>query len=109
MCRKDRSTFISLTAVECVRWTHGIKIERNTLLCEQAPTEVFRSIFAWLVTLKLLNLQPAFDQALGIVHGASMDGKSLFHDRTFCGLTDIVLGMGQTAAFMGAEGMNGLP
>ena len=45
-----RSTFISLTAVECVRWTHSIKIERNNLLCEQAPTEVFRSIFAWLVT-----------------------------------------------------------
>ena len=54
MCRKGRSTFISLTAVECVRWTHGIKIERNNLLCEQAPTEVFRSIFAWLVTLKLV-------------------------------------------------------
>ena len=54
MCRKGRSTFISLTAVECVRWTHGIKIERNNLLCEQAPTEVFRSIFAWLVTLNLL-------------------------------------------------------
>ncbi len=32
-------------AVECVRWTHGIKIERNNLLCEQAPIEVFRSIF----------------------------------------------------------------
>ena len=31
-----------------------IKIERNNLLCEQAPTEVFRSIFAWLVTLKLV-------------------------------------------------------
>ena len=30
-----------------------IKIERNNLLCEQAPTEVFRSIFAWLVTFKL--------------------------------------------------------
>ena len=30
-----------------------IKIERNNLLCEQAPTEVFRSIFAWLVTLNL--------------------------------------------------------
>ena len=54
MCRKGRSTFISLTAVECVRWTHGIKIERNNLLCEQAPTEVFRSIFAWLVTLNLV-------------------------------------------------------
>ena len=54
MCRKGRSTFISLTAVECVRWTHGIKIERNNLLCEQAPTEVFRSIFAWLVTFNLL-------------------------------------------------------
>ena len=51
---KGRSTFISLTAVECVRWTHGIKIERNNLLCEQAPTEVFRSIFAWLVTFNLL-------------------------------------------------------
>ena len=44
-----------LTAVECVRWTHGIKIERNNLLCEQAPTEAFRSIFAWLVTFNLLN------------------------------------------------------
>ena len=54
MCRKGRSTFISLTAVECVRWTHGIKIERNNLLCEQAPTEVFRSIFAWLVTFNLV-------------------------------------------------------
>ena len=32
-----------------------IKIEQNNLLCEQAPTEVFRSIFAWLVTLKLKN------------------------------------------------------
>ena len=30
-----------------------IKIERNNPLCEQAPTEVFRSIFAWLVTLNL--------------------------------------------------------
>ena len=49
MCRKGHSTFISLTAVECVHWTHGIKIEQNNLLCEQAPTEVFRSIFAWFV------------------------------------------------------------
>ena len=57
----------------------------------------------------LLNLQPSFNQALGIVHAASVDGKSLFHDRAFCGLMDIVLGMGQAAAFMGAEGMNGLP
>ena len=32
-----------------------IKIERNNLLCEQAPTEVFRSIFAWLVTFNLYN------------------------------------------------------
>ena len=32
-----------------------IKIERNNLLCEQAPTEVFRSIFAWLVTFNLLS------------------------------------------------------
>ena len=54
MCRKGRSTFISLTAVECVHWTHGIKIEQNNLLCEQAPTEVFRSIFAWLVTFNLV-------------------------------------------------------
>ena len=54
MCRKGRSTFISVTAVECVRWTHGINIERNNLLCEQTPTEVFRSIFAWLVTLNLV-------------------------------------------------------
>ena len=33
-----------------------IKIERNNLLCEQAPTEVFRSIFVWLVTFKLRKL-----------------------------------------------------
>ena len=33
-----------------------IKIERNNLLCEQAPTEVFRSIFAWLVTFNSLKL-----------------------------------------------------
>ena len=33
-----------------------IKIERNNLLCEQAPTEVFRSIFAWLVTFNPLKL-----------------------------------------------------
>ena len=33
-----------------------IKIERNNLLCEQAPPEVFRSIFAWLVTLNLQNI-----------------------------------------------------
>ena len=32
-----------------------IKIERNNLLCEQAPTEAFRSIFAWLVTLNLYS------------------------------------------------------
>ena len=31
-----------------------IKTERNNLLCEQAPTEVFRSIFAWFVTLNSL-------------------------------------------------------
>ena len=34
-----------------------IKIERNNLLCEQAPTEVFRSIFAWLVTLNFLHIR----------------------------------------------------
>ena len=34
-----------------------IKIERNNLLCEQAPTEVFRSIFAWLVARLTFNLQ----------------------------------------------------
>ncbi len=28
-----------------------IKIERKPLLCEQAPNEVFRSIFAWLVAI----------------------------------------------------------
>ena len=61
------------------------------------------------VTFKLLNLQPSLDQAPGIVHTASMDGKSFFHDRTFCCPADIVLGMGQSAAFMSAEGMNGLP
>ena len=33
-----------------------IKIERNNLLCEQAPTEVFRSIFAWLVTFNLFRV-----------------------------------------------------
>ena len=32
-----------------------IKIERNNLLCEQTPTEVFRSIFAWLVTFNLFS------------------------------------------------------
>ena len=32
-----------------------IKIERNNLLCEQAPTEVFRSIFAWLVAMLHIN------------------------------------------------------
>ena len=44
-----------------------IKIERNNLLCEQAPTEVFRSIFAWLVTLNLLPvliLQSRFHESL---------------------------------------------
>ena len=39
-----------------LRVTSHAKIERNNLLCEQAPTEVFRSIFAWLVTLKLSNI-----------------------------------------------------
>ena len=34
-----------------------IKIERNNLLCEQAPTEVFRSIFAWLVARLTFHLQ----------------------------------------------------
>ena len=34
-----------------------IKIERNNLLCEQAPTEVFRSIFAWLVARLTFYLQ----------------------------------------------------
>ena len=33
-----------------------IKIERNNLLCEQAPTEAFRSIFAWLVTFNLFRV-----------------------------------------------------
>ena len=33
-----------------------IKIERNNLLCEQAPTEVFRSIFAWLVARLTFHL-----------------------------------------------------
>ena len=54
-----------LTAVECVRWTHGIKIERNNLLCEQAPTEVFRSIFAWLVAMLLPKL--LFLAVLGVL------------------------------------------
>ena len=39
-----------------------IKIERNNLLCEQAPTEVFRSIFAWLVTLNLIFLPAGWQQ-----------------------------------------------
>ena len=60
---KERSTFISLTAVECVRWTHSIKIERNNLLCEQAPTEVFRSIFAWLVAMLTFYLAGDFFRA----------------------------------------------
>ena len=34
-----------------------IKIERNNLLCGQAPTEVFRSIFAWLVARLTFYLQ----------------------------------------------------
>ena len=32
-----------------------IKIERNNLLCEQTPTEVFRSIFAWLVNFHFIS------------------------------------------------------
>ena len=48
-----------------------IKIERNNLLCEQAPTEVFRSIFAWLVTLNLHR----YDNAAVIgVHAADAAG-----------------------------------
>ena len=57
MCRIGRSTFISLTAVECVRWTHGIKIERNNLLCEQAPNHGSHFAYARLiarVTFKLV-------------------------------------------------------
>ena len=79
MCRKGRSTFISLTAVECVRWTHGIKIERNNLLCEQAPTEVFRSIFAWLVTFKLIFL-PAGRQ-LDHEHGEELQSAGQHIER----------------------------
>ena len=48
-----------------------IKIERNNLLCEQAPTEVFRSIFAWLVTFNLHR----YDNAAVIgVHAADAAG-----------------------------------
>ena len=83
MCRKGRSTFISLTAVECVRWTHGIKIERNNLLCEQAPTEVFRSIFAWLVTLKLIFLPAGRQQ--NHEHGEELQsaGQHIEHQHAF--------------------------
>ena len=56
MCRKGRSTFISLTAVECVRWTHGIKIERNNLLCEQAPNHGSYFAYARLIARVTLNL-----------------------------------------------------
>ena len=42
-----------------------IKIERNNLLCEQAPTEVFRSIFAWLVTINLQHLRSVHGQLKG--------------------------------------------
>ena len=47
-----------------------IKIERNNLLCEQAPTEVFRSIFAWLVTLNLISdtIQCHIIQSTSTVH-----------------------------------------
>ena len=38
---KGRSTFISLTAVECVRWTHSIKSKTKTATCEQAPRSLF--------------------------------------------------------------------
>ena len=30
-----------LTAVECVRWTHGIKSKTKTATCEQAPRSLF--------------------------------------------------------------------
>ena len=33
-----------------------IKSKTKTATCEQAPTEVFRSIFAWLVTFNSLKL-----------------------------------------------------
>ena len=40
-----------------------IKIERNNLLCEQAPTEVFHSIFAWLVARLTFYLAGDFFRA----------------------------------------------
>ena len=42
-----------------------IKIERNNLLCEQAPTEVFRSIFAWLVARLTFNYSQYFNNSNG--------------------------------------------
>lgn len=58
--------------------------------------------------MKFYRLQPALDEASGIVYAASVNGKPFVHDRALCGPADILFGMGLAAAFMGAEGMNGL-
>ena len=56
--RSNNNYYIDKTIlIEQVVETHSIKIERNNLLCEQAPTEVFRSIFAWLVARLTFYLQ----------------------------------------------------
>ena len=94
MCRKRRSTFISLTAVECVHWTHGIKIERNNLLCEQAPTEVFRSIFAWLVTLNLAVHAKLAQFFFRLLFGQEVDTM----DSLFFGGFDVLQGIIQEYA-----------
>ena len=89
-----------------------IKIERNNLLCEQAPTEVFRSIFAWLVAMLTFQLQQllqhlvdaggiclafhglhglAYQEADGflfavvvILYGLGISGNDFLHDFTQC-------------------------
>ena len=54
--QKKRSTFISLTAVECVRWTHSIKSKKKQRLVSKLPDRCFRFDFAWLVTFNLQNI-----------------------------------------------------
>ena len=76
---------------------------------EHPGCQVFFLYTFVLLTFRLKLLQPAFNQAPGIVHTASADGKSFFYNRSLCGLADVVFGMGQSTAFMGAEGINGLP
>ena len=68
-----------------------IEIERNNLLCEQAPTEVFRSIFAWLVTLNLHRYDHA--AVIGVhaadatcVHDQAISKLYLIRKKLFDGL-----------------------